>query len=397
MSLPLEGIRIVDLTQYQQGPYCTMILADMGAEVIKVEPRGSGDPGRRIGPWGRKGTSAYFEAHNRHKQSITVDARTEKGKEIIYRLVEKSDIFAQNFRPGVAERLGFGYEALSRINPRIIYLTASAYGLKGPMAKKPGFDGIGQAMSGILSTVLSPQGMANTVIGTAVSDQTGAILLALGAMMALFHRERTGQGQEVDASLLGSTMTLVGWTIQSYLTSGKEPQVSRARITSLGLTSSHLTKDGKGLLFHVLGRENQVKCFKLMGLENVAADPRFESGEKMMEHQEALLAAMDEAIRTKDRDAWLKLFDEADIVAAPINNLAEAAAHPQAIANEFVVEIDHPKEGPMRVLGVPVKLHKTPGRVGLTAELGQHTEEVLSKIAGYTGEEIGQLKKQEVI
>jgi crotonobetainyl-CoA:carnitine CoA-transferase CaiB-like acyl-CoA transferase len=397
MSLPLEGIRVIDLTQYQQGPYCTQMLGDMGARVIKVEPRGTGDPGRRIGPWGRKGTSAYFEAHNRHKKSITVDARTEKGKEIIYRLVEKSDIFAQNFRPGVAERLGFGYEALSRINPRIIYLTASAYGLKGPLAKKPGFDGIGQAMSGILSTILSPEGMANTVIGTAVSDQTGAILLAFGAMVALFHRERTGQGQEVDTSLLGSTMALVGWTFQCYLTSGKEPQVSRARITSLGLTSSHVTKDGKGLLFHILGRENQVKCFKLMGLDRLATDPRFESGEKMMENREALLAAMDEAIRTKDRDDWLRRFDEADIVAAPIHNLAEAAAHPQAIANEFVVEIDHPKEGPMRVLGVPVKLHKTPGRVGLTPELGQHTGEVLSGIAGYTAEEIAQMREQEII
>lgn len=397
MALPLEGIRVIDLTQYQQGPYCTTILADMGAEVIKVEPRLTGDPGRRFGPWGKRGTSAYFEAHNRNKKSITVDVRKEKGKEIIYRLVEKADIFAQNFRPGVAERLGFGYEALARLNSKIIYLTGSAYGLKGPMAAKPGFDGIGQAMSGILSTIWSPPGMPNVVIGTAVADQTGAFLLALGAVLALFHRERTGQGQEVDTSLMGSTMALVGWTFQSYFMTGKEPQVSRARITSLGLTSSHLAKDGKPILLHVVGRENQVKLFKLLGLERLASDPRFETGEKMAENQDELLAALDQAIQAKDREEWLRIFDEADIVAAPINNLAEAAAHPQAVANEYVMEIDHPKEGRIRVLGIPIKLHKTPGRIGIAPELGQDNEEVLSKIAGYTLEEIAELKAQEVI
>lgn len=397
MSYPLEGIRVTDLTQYQQGPYSTVILGDLGAEVIKVEPRGPGDPGRRIGPWGRGGTSAYFEAHNRHKKSVTVDVRKEKGKEIIYRLVGKSDVFAQNFRPGVAERLGFGYEVLSRINPKIIYLTGSAYGLKGPLAKRPGFDGVGQAMSGILSTVLSPKGIPPSIIGTAVSDQTGAILLALGAVVALFHRERTGQGQEFDASLLGSTIALIGWTFQCYFTSGRAPQAARARITSRGLTSSHLTKDGKPLLLHVMGRENQMRAFKVMGLEWLAEDSRFETGERMTENQEVLLAALDGAIRTRDREEWMKRFEEADVVAAPILDLAEAAAHPQAVANEYVAEVDHPKEGRLKVVGIPVKFHKTPGRLGIAPELGQHTGEVLSGIAGYTAEEIAQMREQEII
>jgi crotonobetainyl-CoA:carnitine CoA-transferase CaiB-like acyl-CoA transferase len=196
---------------------------------------------------------------------------------------------------------------------------------------------------------------------------------------------------------MGSAMALVGWTFQSYFMSGKEPPVDRARITSLGLTSSHLTKDGKPILLHIVGRENQVKLYKLLGLERLASDPRFETGEKMMENRDELLAALDEAIRTKDREEWLRLFDEADLIAAPINNLAEAAVHPQAIANEYVVEVDHPKEGKIRVLGIPVKLHKTPGRIGIAPDLGQHTEEVLTQIAGYTSAEIAQLQKEEII
>jgi len=397
MSLPLEGIRIIDLTQYQQGPYATVILGDMGAEVIKVEPRGTGDPARRLGPWGPRGTSAYFEGNNRNKKSITVDVRKKKGKEIIYRFVEESDIFAQNFRPGVAERLGFGYATLSGINPRIICLTGSAFGLKGPLAQKGGFDGVGQAMSGILNTIYSPEGMPESIIGCAISDQAGAFMLALGAMLALFHRERTGQGQEVDASLLGSTMALIGWTFQSYLTAGQEPKKSRARITSLGLTSTHFTKDGKSLLLLLLGREKQVKGFEVLGLERFINDPRFESGERMMENQEALLAALDEAIRTKNRDEWLKLLDEADLPVAPVCTLTEAAVQPQALANEYIAEIDHPKEGHMRVLGIPIKLHRSPGRLGFAPELGQHNNEILSKIAGYTEEEIAQLKEEEII
>ncbi len=178
MAFALEGIRVIDLTQYQQGPIATQMLADMGAEVIKVEPRGTGDPGRQLGPY-------YFQANDRNKKSITVDTRTEKGKEIVYRLVKNADVFAENFRPGVAERLGFGYDALSCLNPGIIYLTGSAFGLKGPMGTKPGYDGVGQAMSGILSTIWQPEGIPPTNLGCSISDQTGGYMLAFGAMVAL--------------------------------------------------------------------------------------------------------------------------------------------------------------------------------------------------------------------
>jgi crotonobetainyl-CoA:carnitine CoA-transferase CaiB-like acyl-CoA transferase len=405
MKSVLQGVRVVDLTQFQQGPYSTLILADMGAEVIKVEQRKLGDPGRRFRPVFPKGTSAYFEAHNRGKKSITVDARTPKGKEILYRLVEKSDMFAQNVRPGVAERLGLGYEALSRINPKIIYLTASAYGLKGPMGKKPGYDGVGQAMSGLLNMVWSPEGIPPMSLGCSVSDQTGAILLALGAVLALYHQRQTGQGQEVDVSLLGSTIALTGWTFQSHLTPGgleKTFMIPRARMaqvreTEAAITSSHITKDRKPILLLLNGRELTVNSFKALGFAEFIDDPRFADWDHIVANKEILLAAMDERVRTKDRDEWLRLFDEAEAIAAPIHTPLEAAAHPQVIANEYVAEIDHPKEGRIRVMGMPIKMHKTPAKLGTAPDLSQHTDSVLEEIAGYRPEEIAQMRKDEII
>ncbi len=255
MALALEGIRVIDLTQYQQGPYATMMLADMGADVIKVEQRGTGDPGRKLGPFWPGGTSAYFEANDRNKKSITVDIRKEKGKEIIFRLVKGADVFAQNYRPGVAERLGFGYEAISAINPGIVYLTGSAFGLKGPLGKSPGYDGVGQAMSGLLNMTWSPEGVPPASLGFSISDQCAAFLLAYGAVVALFQKERTGVGQQVDTSLLGSTMNLIGWTFQSHLVPGgkaKRYVMPRARLTQFrseaGVTSSHYAKDGKPIM-----------------------------------------------------------------------------------------------------------------------------------------------------
>jgi crotonobetainyl-CoA:carnitine CoA-transferase CaiB-like acyl-CoA transferase len=404
MALALEGIRVIDLTQYQQGPYATMMLADMGADVIKVEQRGTGDPGRKLGPLWPGGTPAYMEANDRNKKSITVDLRKEKGKEIVYRLVKEADVFAQNYRPGVADRLGLGYEAISHINPGIVYLTGSAFGLKGPMGKSPGYDGVGQAMSGLLDMTWAPEGVPPASLGFSISDQCAAFQLAFGAMVALFQRERTGVGQQVDTSLLASTMNLIGWTFQSHLVPGGKAKrfvMPRARLTQFrseaGVTSSHYAKDGKPIMILMVGREFQEKSFRVMGLEDFIGDARFATGEKVIENREALLTAIDQRIATKTRDEWLKLFGAAGAIAAPINTPVEAAEHPQVVANEYVVEIDHPDEGKIKVLGLPIKLHKTPGRVGIAPKLGEHTDQILAELGGYTAEEISRLRQEEVI
>jgi crotonobetainyl-CoA:carnitine CoA-transferase CaiB-like acyl-CoA transferase len=404
MASALEGIRVIDLTQYQQGPYATMMLADMGADVIKVEQRGTGDPGRKLGPCWPGGTMAYMEANNRNKKSITVDIRKEKGKEIIYRLVKGADVFAQNYRPGVAERQGFGYEAISAINPGIVYLTGSAFGLKGPMGKDPGYDGVGQAMSGLLTMTYSPEGVPAASLGFSIADQCSAFLLAYGAVVALFQRERTGIGQQVDTSLLGSTMNLIGWTFQSHLVPGGKAKrfvMPRARLTQLrsdvGVTSSHYAKDGKPIMLLMVGREFREKSLRVMGFEGLIGDPRFATGEKIIENREAFLKSIDERIAAKDRDEWMKLFTEAGAIAAPVNTPGEAAEDLQVLANEYMVEIDHPDEGPIKVFGLPIKLHKTPGRVGIAPKLGEHTDQILAELGGYTAEEISRLRQEEVI
>jgi crotonobetainyl-CoA:carnitine CoA-transferase CaiB-like acyl-CoA transferase len=223
-------------------------------------------------------------------------------------------------------------------------------------------------------------------------------------MVALFQRERTGVGQQVDTSLLASTMNLIGWTFQSHLVPGGKAKrflMPRARLTQFraeaGVTSSHYAKDGKPIMLLMVGRAFQEKSFKVMGLDDFIGDPRFATGEQVIENREALLSAIDERIATKTRDEWLQLFEAGGAIAAPVNTPVEAAEHPQVIANDYVVDIDHPDEGPIKVFGLPVKLHKTPGRVGIAPKLGEHTDRILAELGGYSAEEISQLRQEEVI
>jgi crotonobetainyl-CoA:carnitine CoA-transferase CaiB-like acyl-CoA transferase len=392
MGLPLEGIKVVDFTQYQQGTVCTEMLSDWGADVIKVEPRGVGEPGRGGNPWGPKGVPVYFEAYNRNKRSITVDLKHDKGKEIIYRLVKDADIFAQNFRPGVAERLGFGYNALSDINPRIIYLTGSGFGLKGPMKDRPGFDSVGQAMGGIMSVAGSP-GSPDQPIGAGIGDQTGGFLLSWGALLAIIDRERTGKGQEVDVSLIGSVIALQGATLLANPLTGYIPEKRRGRITSAIFACSFIAADGKSFIIQTVGTEKREKVFEVAGLDK---DPRFDTREKRKQNQEEMIDAFQEVFATKPRDEWLKILVDADIVCAPVYNYAEVSSDPQVIANEYIVEINHPTEGPIRVLGNPIHLGKHKAKIGVAPLLGQHNDEVLREV-GYSEEEITQLREEEVI
>ncbi len=395
MSYPLEGIKIVDFTQYQQGTISTLMLADWGADVIKVEPRGVGDPGRTLGPRGPKGLrSGYFETNNRNKRSIVVDVKKEKGKEIIYKLVETADMFAQNFRPGVIERLGFGYEALSRINPRIICLNGSGFGRKGPLKERPGYDTVGQAMGGIMSIITGPPDSPPPMINAGFCDQTAGILLACGALLSLIDRERTGEGQEVDMSLIASALALQGHAFQSYLLTGQIPQKMRARISPTMFAACFKARDGKSFIVSINDIERREKFFELAGLDK---DPsRFDTLEKIDQNHEKTLDALEAVFSTKPRDEWLKKLIEADVVCAPVYNHAEIAADPVVIENEYVVEVNHPTEGPIRVLNNPIQLSKRRPKIGVAPELGQHADEILREV-GYSEIEITNLRKQEVI
>jgi CoA:oxalate CoA-transferase len=355
-----------------------------------------GEMGRRFGPIISPGITAYFQSFNRNKKSIAINLKKATGREILYKLIEKADVFSENFQRGVAEKLGLGYEDLSRINPKIVYFSGSGFGLKGPLSKNLAFDGVGQAMAGILSTMWSPSGQPPPVVGVPICDQTGGYLGALGIVLALLHRERTGEGQVVDVSLLGTGIGLANWLLQAFLIQGISIRPkTRARISSIAISSTHLTKDGKPILIQIVS-DTLEAGLKVLGLESLLDDPRFKM-EEVNKHSEQIVMILDKAFQKKNREDWLHAFAAAGVVAVPVLNFEEVSKHPQVLMNEYIVEIEDTKGKSMKILGSPIKFSKTPARLGVAPELGEHTESVLFELAGYSKTEIADLKKIGVV
>lgn len=388
MAGPLEGITIIDFTRYQQGPYATVMLSDMGADVIKVEERTNGDLGRSLGLQ-PDGWCTYFEAHNRNKRSITVDVRTPEGRDIIYRLVERADVVADNFRPGVMKRLGLDWETLSRINPRIITASASGFGSEGPQAGRPSFDVIGQAMSGLM--VLNGGGPGNVPhsSGAGLADQVGAMVFALGICAAIIDRELHGIGQHVDVSLLGSQVALQGLSLLGYLKNGQQaptPQRNNPLFTVFPCAG------GEWIAIGILDPKWWPGLCRVLGREDMIVDERFSTPFGRHQNREALLAELDAAFGARARAEWMPLLDEADVPNGPVNDYAAVADDPQVLANRYITAIDHPHLGPIRVVGSPIRMSRSETGPRRTApELGQHTEEVLLDL-GYDWDAIERLK-----
>ena len=405
MSMALEGIRILDWTIWQQGPIATALLADLGAEVIKIEDRMGGDPGRGVRrarglsaslPGGR---NFYFEYTNHNKKSISVDLKKEKGKEVIYRLVKNSDIFVQNFRKGVASRMSMDYETLSQYNPKLIYATASGYGQRGPDSSRTAMDLQGLARSGIMNTLGEPDMPPLTMIG-GIADQMGAIMVAYGLLAALVARERLGIGQEIDASHLGSMVTLQGLNVAASLLLGKEmPRESRIK-TDNPLWNRYECKDGRWIcLAHMQSDRFWPGFCEALGRKDLEKDPRFENMDKRAENCQELISILDEVFATKTYDEWDRVLQEkGDFIYTKIQTVSDLSSDPQVLENEYIVDFNHPVLGEIKMVGSPIRFSKTPGTIRLPApEFGEHTEEVLTEIGGYTWEEIGQLREEEVI
>ena len=400
MSMPLEGVRVLDLTIWQQGPVSTQMLADMGADVIKIEDRVGGDPGRGL-VWKSDQSilNTYFECHNRNKRGITLDIRKEKGKEVLYRLVEKSDVFVQNLRPGVAERLKIDYATLSRINPRLIYASGTGFGNRGSDRAKPSFDIIAQGRGGMLSVSGEPHEPPPLIQVNGAADWVGAMVLAYGIMVALFTRERMGIGQEVEVSLLGSQASMGQLALQRYLFSNKAPgRMSRKRVRN-PLWNTYRANDDKWIILAALQSQRFWHDFcKALGIEELENDPRFISIDNRGNNAEELIAILDKVFATKPRAEWIQRLEEVDIPCGAVNDYADVANDPQMMVNEYIIDFAHPVAGPVKMVGIPVRLSATPGKVRMPApEFGQHTEEVLMEIAAYNWEEIAQLKSEEVI
>ncbi len=405
MKRPLDGVRIIDWTIWQQGPVSTMMLADLGAEVIKIEERVGGDPGRGVLSiagalvGATSGPNFYFEANNRHKQSLTLDLKNPKATEIVYQLAEKSDIFVQNFRKGVADKLGIGYAALSERNPQLIYASASGYGPFGPDAGEPSFDYMGLARSGIMTAVGEPQ-MEPLSIAGGIADQMGAIMLAYGVMAALLSREKYGMGQEVDISHLGSMTALQGLNVACKTILGKEfKRIPRAAAPS-PLWNHYKCGDDKWICLAMPQQDRYWPDFcKVLGIEQVLDDSRFATMSDRADNAKDLIPILDAAFASRPRDAWMQALKAGgDFIYTVVNTIADLPSDEQMLANEYIVDYDHPRIGQTQLVGVPVRLSKTPGDPkGAAPEFGEHTERILTELLDYSWEDVAKLREEEVI
>ena len=404
MSGPLDGIRIIDWTIWQQGPVATQMLADLGAEVIKIEERERGDPGRGITAVAGSGTvksgrNYYFEANNKHKKSIALNLKQPAAREIVHRLTARSDVFVQNFRKGVAKRLGLGYADLAVHNPRLIYASASGYGPEGPDSGEPSFDYLGQARSGIMNAIGSGTTTPTYVYG-GIADQMGAVMLAYGVLAALFARERTGIGQEVDASHLGSMMALQGLNVVARTIMGKEfPRNTRANAYN-PLWNHYRCADDKWISLAMLQPDRYWRDFcEVLGKPELIADPRFAEVKIRGKNSAALIAIFDDVFATRPRDEWMRVLKgRGDFIYTIVNSVSDLPDDPQVRANDYVVDYDHPALGNLTLLGMPVKLSATPGEPrGHAPELGEHTELLLTEMLGYSWDDVARLREANVI
>src|SRR5215470_204932 len=403
MPMPLEGYRVIDWTIWQQGPVCSALLGDLGADVIKVEERVGGDPGRGMAKLSgvdlADRPNFYFEANNRNKRGITVDLKKPEGREIVHRLIAKSDVFVQNFRKGVAGRLGIDYATLRQHNPKLIYATATGYGPEGPESADPSFDQLGLARSGIMLAVGEPD-MPPQQIAGGIADQMGAIMLAYGVLAALLVRERFGVGQEVDASHLGSMTFLQGLSVAARLMMGFAiPRMPR-KYASNPLWNHYRCGDDKWICLGMLQPDRYWSDFcRVVGRPELAQDERFSDLRRRAANAGAAVEALDAIFATKPRAEWMRtLRAGGDFIFTSVNSVDELPNDPQVLANGYVQDFDHPQFGKTQVVGMPVRLTATPGSVRLPApELGQHTEEILTELLGYSWERIAALKDAQVI
>jgi crotonobetainyl-CoA:carnitine CoA-transferase CaiB-like acyl-CoA transferase len=404
MAMPLDGIRVLDWTIWQQGPIATSMLADMGADVIKIEQTGVGDPGRYLFAAGGAQAAArpnwYFESHNRNKRGITLDFSKPAGRAVLYDLVKHADVFVQNFRHGVAGRLGLDYATLSALNPKLIYGSATGYGPRGSETAEPSFDHLGLARSGIMNAAGEPD-MPPLGIAGGIADQMGGVMLAWGIVNALYARERHGIGQEVNASHLGSMLFLQGLSVSMKLMAGVAfPRTFRARAGN-PLWNHYRCADGKWIAFAMLQSDRYWPDFaRVIGRPELAADERFKDLTVRAKNSAECVAIIDAAMASKPRDEWIRILqaDSGDYIYTIVNSVDDLPSDPQVLANGYVTDLDHPQYGKTKVVGIPVELTKTPGRVRTAApELGQNTEEILMDLLGYDWEKISALREQKVI
>jgi crotonobetainyl-CoA:carnitine CoA-transferase CaiB-like acyl-CoA transferase len=395
MALPLEGVKVLDLTNVQAGPYCTMVLGDLGAEVVKIEDFPQGDASRRFDP--KINDESYcFAVLNRNKKSVALDIKALRGKDVLMKLAAAADIVAENFRPGVVTKLGIDYEALCRVNPTLIYASMSGFGQTGPYGRKGGFDIIAQGMSGIMTMTGEPNGRPAKV-GIAMNDIASGVTCLYGILGAYIARLRTGKGQYLETSLLEAGLAWTPWEFGAWFGAGEIPTAMGSRHRRSAPYQAYRTQDG----YATVGATNEKLwnnfCTLVCGKPEWLADARFATAPARLANVDALEREIEAVFMTQPTSHWLARLDAAEVPAGPVNRYDQTLADPQVAAREMVVDIEHPKIGPMKTIGLPLKSTGELTQIRRPAPwLGQHSEEVLRDL-GYSAREIESLFADEVV
>jgi crotonobetainyl-CoA:carnitine CoA-transferase CaiB-like acyl-CoA transferase len=389
---PLRGIRVLDLSRVLAGPFCSMLLSDLGAEVVKVEVPGEGDDTRAYPPF-INGVSSYFLSVNRGKKSVTLDLKKPEAQRAFLKIAERCDVMLENFRPGVTERLGIDYATIRKVNPRLVYCSISSFGQTGPYASWPGYDIIVQGMGGLMGLTGEPD-RPPVRVGMAITDIGAGMYAAVAIVSALWARESTGEGQYVDVSLLDGSVSWMTYAAGNYFATGEVPQRMGSAHPSIVPYQGFEAGDGR----HILIAGGNDRLFALlcqgMGLEGWAEDPRYATNDRRVEHRHELIPALEKEFKRRTRDEWLKTLRGLGFPCAPVYTIDEIFRDQHVLGRGMLFEMDHPRAGRIKQIGPALKFSDTPCVVGPPPPmLGEHTEEVLRSIAGYSEQEIENLKK----
>ena len=396
MKTPLEGVRVLDLSHALAGPHCATMLADFGADVYKLETPGTGDIARAWGVPLDGGENSYFVSLHRNKKGLSIDLKSDAGKALFMQLVEKCDVLLENFRVGALERLGLGYEAVKAVNPGIVYCSVSGFGQDGPYRERAALDLVVQAESGMISVTGEP-GTSGSRCGVSIADLTAGMYAAFGILMALRVKEKTGVGQQVDVSMLEGQLSLLNIMIASYLANGDVPKPMGTAYQALLPYQTFKTQTGDLAL--AVGSQKLWKVFcPLIGRPDLTDDPRFSENMARGQNRDALVAILSEIFLTKTFEQWETLLVDAGIPMGAINTVDKVVEHPQIVARGAMVDVEHPRAGPVKMVGVPVRLSETPGAIrSPSPSLGEHSAQVLREVLEFSDEQIQSLVDQRVV
>lgn len=400
MATPLDGIKVLDLTRVLAGPYATMLLCDLGAAVIKIEQPGTGDESRNFGPF-KNGFSLYFMSVNRGKQSVTLNLKTRRGRELFLRLVKQCDVVVENFRPGTMQRLGLDYDTLKAEHPSLIYAACSGFGQTGPYAQQGAYDMIIQGMGGIMSITGAPPSPdvegAPVRVGTSISDITAALFTTIGILSALHHRHQTGKGQFVDVAMLDSLVAVLENAVVRYFATGEVPRPLGSRHPAITPFEAFASADGYVII--AIGNDTLWQKFcEHVGRQELISDARFRTNADRTANHSELFPILSQILRQRTTDAWIASLEKIGVPCGPINAMDNVVTHPQVQAREMITTVVHQITGAVEVPGVPIKLSETPASVDAPApSLGEHTTAVLTELLGLRRDEVETLKQEGIV